>query len=213
MPPRIAALPVDPQRGVPVPWFVAWIDGAPDFRVVGKGKLVEAFKKKLCWICGGTLGQYKCFVIGPMCGISRTTPETPSHLDCAQYTVRACPFLSRPRMRRNEEGLPEERTVAGIPILRNPGVTLLWITKSFKPFDDGRGGVLFQVGDPVEVQFYREGRVATRAEIMESVDSGFPLLMNEAIKEGAESIDDLKRCYDHMLSLLPRETARELEHH
>src|SRR5262245_1656918 len=123
MPQRIKRLPVS-DRGFPVPWFVHWNDdGQPDFRVIGKNKLADAFKKKLCWVCGTMLGVHQCFVIGPMCGVSRTTPETPSHLDCSEYTVRACPFLSRPNARRNEVGMPEERYVAGIPILRNPGVT------------------------------------------------------------------------------------------
>jgi len=31
-------LPIDPDRGYPVPWFVAWVNGKPDFRVIGVGK-------------------------------------------------------------------------------------------------------------------------------------------------------------------------------
>ena len=60
-----------------------------------------------CWLCGQTLGKHMTFPIGPMCAITRTTAEPPSHLACAEYAVKACPFLSQPRMRRNERDLPE----------------------------------------------------------------------------------------------------------
>ena len=39
MPSRIAALPVD-ERGYPVPWFVAWIDGKPEFRCADPAKFL-----------------------------------------------------------------------------------------------------------------------------------------------------------------------------
>ena len=37
---RMRRLPVSP-RGFPVPWFVAWLGGVPDFRCIGLGKLVK----------------------------------------------------------------------------------------------------------------------------------------------------------------------------
>lgn len=43
LPRRMAELPTD-HIGRPVPWFVAWIDGKPDFRVIGPGKLQSALR-------------------------------------------------------------------------------------------------------------------------------------------------------------------------
>lgn len=72
MPPRIARLPVN-DAGYPVPWFVAWIDGKPDFRVIGPAKLPKAVKEGRCWICGDKItGPTVAFVIGPMCAVNRT---------------------------------------------------------------------------------------------------------------------------------------------
>src|SRR6267154_1896953 len=100
-PKRSAELPRD-ERGYPVPWFVEWIDGKPDFRVMDSDKLVEAIKYKRCWVCGGPLGHYKVFTIGPMCMVNRTSAEPPSHRDCAEFSVRNCPFLTTPDMHRRE---------------------------------------------------------------------------------------------------------------
>src|SRR5262245_17927108 len=102
LPARMARLPISPA-GYPVPWFVATIKGEPDFRVIGPDKIARAVRADLCWLCGQTLGRFKAFVGGPMCAVNRTSAEPPSHRECAEYAVRACPFLTRPRMRRNEK--------------------------------------------------------------------------------------------------------------
>src|SRR5258708_1131539 len=116
VPSRIAVLPKD-QRGYHVPWFVAWIDGVPDFRVIGGGKLPHAVREKLCWVCGQPLGGFMAFMIGPMCAVNRISSEPPSHRECAVYSARVCPFLSNPEMKRRETNLPPARVeAAGIPI-------------------------------------------------------------------------------------------------
>ncbi len=174
---RIAALPVD-ERGYPVPFFVAYVDGKPDFRVSDGAKLLLCVRYRLCWTCGQELGAHLAFPLGPMCTVTRTAPEPPEHRECALWSVRGCPFLSRPQMKRREDELTEscEANVPGVMIKRNPGVIAVWTTRSFEKFGDGRGGLLFKVGDPVHVTWWREGRAATRAEVLESIESGLPLL-------------------------------------
>ncbi len=185
MPPRIAALPR--LRGFPVPWFVDKVDGEYDFRVMDKRKLVLAVTEGLCWVCGGKLGRHRSFVIGPMCGVNRTNAEPPSHTECARYSALACPFLSRPHMkRRDHEKLVERHgdTQAGEAILRNPGCCAVWTVKSaatkgstgYSCFRDHKGGLLFDIGEPLSVEWYAQGRAATRAEVMESIRTGEPLL-------------------------------------
>jgi hypothetical protein len=68
LPPRIAKLPVD--RGYPVPWFVAWVDGKPEFRVMDHRRLVRAIKESRCWVCGQKLGAIRAYVLGPMCAVN-----------------------------------------------------------------------------------------------------------------------------------------------
>jgi hypothetical protein len=104
IPDRIRNLPVD-ERGYPVPWFVDWIDGKPEFRAMDGRKFDRCINEKLCWVCGERLKKHVAFVIGPMCTITRTSAEPPSHLDCAEWSVKACPFLSKPQMKRREDDL------------------------------------------------------------------------------------------------------------
>ncbi len=178
MPVRIAALPLD-ERGYPVPFFVAWIDGKPDFRVADPAKWIRCVKEELCWVCGGRMGAFKVFPIGPMCAISRTTAEPPCHLDCAEWSVKACPFLTRPHMVRREDESTEELggNVGGIMLKRNPGVTCLWVCKGFKVWRDDRGFPLITVGAAERVSWWREGRKATREEVLQSIESGLPNLL------------------------------------
>lgn len=192
MPDRMRKLPISP-KGFPVPWFVAWVDGVPDFRVIGPGKVTEAVNRKHCWLCGGPMGVYKCFVIGPMCTVNRVSSEPPSHLSCAMYSAEACPFLSKPNMRRNDKDMPEEsERPAGIMIARNPGVTALWTTKAYKVFrPQGEKSVLFKIDDPTGVMWYAEGRHATRAEVEESIRTGLPTLEAMAIQEGPKAMEAL----------------------
>jgi hypothetical protein len=203
LPLNIQRLPVD-GRGYPVPWFVQWIDGKPDFRIMDGQKLVRAVKESRCWICGEPLlGRYRTFVIGPMCAVNRISGEPPSHRACAQFSAQACPFLTLPKAVRREAGLPEERSVAGVMIPRNPGVALLWITKRFQPIK-APGGILFDIGKPEIVEWWTEGRTATRAEVLASIESGLPILEQAAQEEGPEAVAEIARRYQDALTLLPK---------
>lgn len=202
MPPRIAALPLDP-RGFPVPWFVA----GGDHRVVDSRKFGPALKRRLCWICGQPLGRNLAFLIGPMCAITRTISEPPAHLECCEYTVRACPFLSRPHMHRRAAGLPEGAQFAsGFGIRRNPGATCIWITRSFSPFREG-AGLLFRLGDPIELRWYAEGRPATAQEVHASVYSGLPLLYETAHAQDDARRDPEHRAEYHLAAAVARASA------
>lgn len=195
MPKSIAKLPVDPVRGMPVPWFVAWVDGRPEFRAADADKIRQAVRRRLCWVCGEMMSHRVTFVVGPMCVVNRTSAEPPSHLDCAEYSAKACPFLSRPAMVRREGVIPGEGDVPGEMIRRNPGVTCLWTTRSpgFELFPDGKGGTLFYLFPPMEVCWLAEGRLATPAEVRASVDSGLPILRAMAEAEGLPAIMEYNR--------------------
>lgn len=202
MPARIAALPV--YRGYPVPWFVEYVSGEPEFRIADSKKRVRAVREKLCWVCGERLGSYLCFVIGPMCGINRTTSEPPCHLECARWSAVNCPFLTRPRMDRRLAGLPEEaESPGGIGIPRNPGVTLLWITKSYTTWQPKEGGWLIEIGEPVAWEWWAEGKAATLAQVEQSVGTGLPLLMDIAVAENKRAVAALIRQYADFKKLYP----------
>lgn len=212
MPPRIASLPVD-HRLYPVPWFAAWLDddgnvaargeGTADHRVLYPDATRVALTSNLCWVCGGRLGAHKTFVIGPMCAVNRVSAEPPSHLECGDWSARACPFLSRPHARRREAGMPGGAVEApGVMIARNPGVTLVWTTKRFQ-VERVPNGVLCRIGDPERVHWYAEGRDATRAEVMASIDSGLPSLREAAQEDGPAALRELERMTSAALTLVP----------
>lgn len=206
-PGRIARLPEN-KAGYPVPWFVAWIDGKPDFRVIRPGGIEMALRGKLCWTCGITFlrQEDRAFVIGPMCAVNRVSAEPASHLDCAVFSATHCPFLATPKMVRRERHMPAGTVhPAGEMIRRNPGVALVWVTgyKSWTAFSDRSNGRLFNVGEPKHVRWYARGREATRSEVMASIDSGLPLLREMAEAEGPAAVAELERMHERAVALVP----------
>lgn len=143
-------------------------------------KFIRAVREKLCWVCGQRLGVNLCFVAGPMCGINRTSSEPPSHVECAQWSARNCPFLSNPQMvRREDEEINNavlRDNAAGFAITRNPGVAMLWKTRQYEVFKTENGGRLIQMGEPESVEWFAFGRPATREEVLQSIESGLPNL-------------------------------------
>jgi hypothetical protein len=201
IPPRMRKLPVD-DRGYPVPKFVEWYNGQPDFRMLNRAFMANAVRIKLCWLCAEPLGRYMAFVIGPMCCINRVSSEPPSHLDCARFACQACPFITQPNRPRNPHGLPDERVVAGEMIPRNPGVTAIWVTESYTPFK-AQGGALFRIGEPTSVEWWSHGRTATREEILASIASGLPILVDAAKADGSDALDALNRQVHAGMALVP----------
>jgi hypothetical protein len=213
LPARIKRLPRD-ERGYPVPYFVEWLKGGepaprgalgaePDFRVVSGAFRARAFRQGLCWLCGDQLGVHKVYVIGPMCVINRTTSEPACHRDCAEFAARACPFMVRPRQKRNEKGLPEEVMIAGVGLKRNPGACCLYETPLAHAFADGNGSWLIRLEPPVRVDWRAEGRPATREEVLASIDSGYPLLLEPARAQGAAALAELISLRAAAMRLLP----------
>jgi hypothetical protein len=202
-PERMRRLPLD-ERGYPVPYFVGYVDGKPDFRTMDAKKLAHAVRLKLCWLCGQPLGRFRTFPVGPMCAINRGTAEPPSHLECARYGVRACPFLVRPHARRREANLPEDTTSAGIMIKRNPGVTCLWTATADYAVRRAGAGVLFVLPDPTAIEWWTEGREATDVEVWESFETGVELLTETTLQhDGAGALDELAGYVRRAIDLLP----------
>lgn len=219
MPPAIARLPRQPGTGYPIPWFVATVNGHPDFRVMDPDHARAAIKQSRCLMCGGLMlsmsGNARppaTFVIGPMCTVNRTSAEPPHHWDCADYAARVCPFLSQPERVRREAGLPEERHMPGVGILRNPGVTCVWRTRNWFP-RQVPNGILWDIGDAHEWRWYCQGRAATRDEVIDSMREGLPQLAAIAQKQGPAAMqqfnEDLAACERYLPPAEPEVTDGE----
>jgi hypothetical protein len=192
LPKNISRLRVDPDRGYPVPWFVKWIEGKPEFRLADRQKLFVAVRTYRCWICGRAMKRNRpvAFVGGPIMAINRTSSEPPSHRDCAIFAAQACPFLAKPNMIRRVDGLPPETEAQpGTLIKRNAGIVLIWMTTDHKvlKFEDG---FLFHTGAPTEILAYREARIADQAELRDALDEALPL-MEQAVIAGGGDVSQL----------------------
>jgi hypothetical protein len=205
LPVRMLRLPRD-ERGYPVPRFVEWINGKPDFRIMSRQHMSAAIRRKLCWICGQPLGRWKSFVIGPMCSVNRISAEPPSHHSCATFAAKNCPFLTHPQRKRDDRDLPEFDKPAGVMLEHNPGVTLVWTTDDYKIQNSG-GGPLFKIGEAHTVEWWAHGRTATRAEVLASFDKGLPHLRGLAEQDGRAALADLDKQLTKAMQLVPQEAA------
>lgn len=201
LPMSMADLPVN-KAGYRVPWFVDWIDGEPDFRVMDGHKLHRAVRDQLCWVCGKPLVRLASFVVGPMCAVNRTSAEPPSHHPCATYSARVCPFLTTPRMVRRERGLPADKVKPpGVMLLRNPGVTLVWTTREATAYPR-EDGLLFDIGEPHRTDWFCQGRPATTEEVLASIESGLPVLAEMAEAEGPDAVAELNRRHEAVVAMV-----------
>jgi hypothetical protein len=209
LPDRLKHLPID-DRGFPIPWFVAWIDGKPEFRAMDGDKWRKAVRDRLCWVCGGPMGVNVAFVAGPMCGINRISSEPPSHLECARWSARNCPFLANPNQVRREDewsrDMEDRETISGCHLKRNPGVAMVWVTRTFDVMrvplsSPGNPGKLVVMGEPSNVEWWAEGKPATREQVIESIESGYPALAATAQRPG--ELEELHRARERFWKYIP----------
>lgn len=205
LPKRIAQLPVD-ERGYPVPWFVVWLKGKPEFRIADGEKVLIALRERRCWVCGDPIGHDPTFVTGTMALINRCHGEAPCHPECAKFSALACPHLKNPNARRREAGLPEGTETSGYAVDRNPGVVVLWTCGSkraaYRPFRTGKG-FLYALPDPKSLEFLCEARAATRDEVFASLQGAYLALVPKATEGGRDDTEELMRLYRVAQSLLP----------
>lgn len=203
IPKRIQSLPIDPTWKLPVPWFVQWVDGKACFPVMDGQKWGRAVRHKLCWICGQPMNGTMAFVVGPMCLVNMTSAEPPSDVNCAIYAAQACPFLTKPKMQRMDVSELGGVEAPGIALKRNPGCCAVVVTKRYEVFDAGNGP-LIEIGAPQVVHWFAEGRKATRAEVMHSIETGLPSLQALAVEDGPEAEAELLRRTKELERWLPR---------
>jgi hypothetical protein len=145
-----------------------------------------------------------------MCLLTRISAEPDCHVACAEYAARACPFLSRPRARRNDNDRPIGSQADPFMHQRNPGVVALFVhtERWLKRQARDVGPPLFKLpdGEPHRLTFWKEGRRATRPEVMASLDSGRDLLQEQAATDGKAALDALAVYYARTVRLVERWT-------
>jgi hypothetical protein len=155
----------------------------------------KCHNERLCRTCGEKLGVHIAFLLpNAAATINRISSDLPCHLRCATRMAEA-------------DTLGKD-------------VRAIWTarTSSFKPrgyilFRDPTGKPLIEIGDPEAVTWWREGRPATRAEIMHSIDTGMPLLRAACDKEQLAHQQDeahamLNGAYLKALEFVPAEQSK-----
>jgi hypothetical protein len=92
IPDFLTHLPV--YNGLPVPFTQAVIEGVPDFRAMDFEKILLCVEQRLCAICGHRLGEYCYFIGGPESRKNHLFTDPATHLKCADFATRICPFVS-----------------------------------------------------------------------------------------------------------------------
>ncbi|MGI4873190.1 MAG: hypothetical protein ACRYFX_18675 [Janthinobacterium lividum] len=100
-------------HGLPVPYFVAPAQGAPDFRLLDGNRLRVCLQYGKCSICAGLLRGDTYLVVGPLALQNRIDGHAPAHLACAQYALANCPYLSFERTERRTDYPAEAVKLAG----------------------------------------------------------------------------------------------------
>lgn len=163
VPEHMKDLPIS-ENGYPIPFFVATVNGKPDFRVLDPNAIYDCVDLGLCWVCGNKMeGHAVTFVAGPMLAINQMSAEPPMHHECATYAVQSCPFMLYPKAQRRAANLPVESTSDYCPgkmIDSNPGVSVLWTTRGYQ-VERSNHAMAFTAGAPIKVEWYSEGKPAT----------------------------------------------------
>jgi hypothetical protein len=125
MPECIAKLDKD-ERGYPVTYIAAFIDGKPDLGIQDAAKVASCLREWRCHVCGEKLGKLGYFVA------YEPVPKRPRFLDpaihreCAMYSLQVCPYLANPSAKhRSAKALPNDMTDLGEVTGRSYNVVLL----------------------------------------------------------------------------------------
>lgn len=211
--------PVDRARGLPAPWFLADQDGSEsyDFRKVAARRVAIARRNRLCWVCGQSFVRDAAVIGGIASMINSIVVDPPSHVECAEFAVKVCPFMVYPEKRRGPEA--ENNVTPGEMLPHNPGLAFVFIAgyPHFIDSSDGRGGRLIRMPPvPLQLTAWARGRWAQPDELAAGIRLGMSKLMDIAFSEGTGSLLDLGARTVHTFAVLrdhlPAETQKGISY-
>lgn len=208
-PANIAKLPVD-KRGYPVPYFVAHIDGVPDFRVVDHAKVVNATIEHECFICGSTLDQTFHFAMGPRSGLFMKTNHGPSHKECIEYSLETCPFILYPNTQRRRAALPDIPLSydAATQPARPPIYVVAHIASQDVDILRGKESIVC-AWDTIDYQFWRDDRWITAQMAEQYIVDEFKRYQEE-LRHLAKPDDLPQTDFDNWLKSSQQEAEQKL---
>tara|TARA_R110000824_G_scaffold2646_1_gene12208 strand:+ start:114 stop:572 length:459 start_codon:yes stop_codon:yes gene_type:complete len=145
-----ATLAKRPQfRGLPIPWTVQVTDGIPDFKRLEAHRVDKAYRQRLCFLCGQSMGKEVAFVGGPASAKSRLYTDGPNHEACAVFAAETCPHLAGGKGFADDRGL--------VPV---PGQSTTSIDRAVILITDGwkRGKTYTQANPPIRLRTFTSGK-------------------------------------------------------
>lgn len=153
LPAGLAARPVDPKRGLPIPLMNMRpadpydIDGecdTADFTAIWAPTVIRCGRMRLCGICGNDLGYRFAFIGGPKSAAARSYNDPAFCLDCADAAMTLCPHIAIGHHQRAPEHrmAAETTTPAGFDADRTDE-WVMGITRDYK-MTPTRGGIIFK---------------------------------------------------------------------
>lgn len=136
------------QRGYPIPFFVAYVNGKPDFRMLDPAKYKYCLEQNLCSICGKKhVPKNYFFITGPIGLANGVHSDCPMHRGCAEYSLQICPHLYFEKAKRNDRGelvkiAAETTGAAGIK--EKPSELFLIRADKYKTIPGPHNGILIK---------------------------------------------------------------------
>jgi hypothetical protein len=144
IPKELAHLKID-ERGYPVPYFVSWVDGKPEFRFLDHSRQEMIIEKGVCHICGKKLNKdYNYVISGPIGYQNRISSDAAMHRVCAEFSLKACPhlYLQKAERRENDE-LGKAVSALPSPVVKEkPSILLLVRISKYKTVKHGKATYL-----------------------------------------------------------------------
>jgi hypothetical protein len=163
IPKELLHLPVD-ERGYVIPFFVTYVDGKPDFRLLDIRKQNKCITKRLCPVCGRKLPKDSMFFIGGIKTFTNRVCTDPGmHRVCAEYSLMTCPHMYLEKAQRREKGL-EGLQVINTKLLDPGKPQQIYLIKASKykkiPHPYSAGGSLIRFAPiSAEIYGYEDGKL------------------------------------------------------
>lgn len=163
IPKELAHLKID-SRGYPIPYFVSYIDGKPEFRFLRPERLEMIIARKVCHICGKKLPtDYVYFLSGPMGPQNKISTDAPMHRLCAEFSLRACPHLYFQKAERRDNDVLAKHAEGNIYDPGKPSTIYLVKADKIKPVMEGGRRFIFFRPVSTEKYTYQDGKL-TKSE-------------------------------------------------
>ncbi len=162
IPKELAHLKVD-HRGYPIPFFVSYQNGVPEFRFLNITKQHFILENKLCGICGKKLNKDYSYVIsGPKGYENKISSDSAMHRVCAEFSLQACPhlYLEKAERRTNDDLGKAIAAKPSIVIMDKPEKLFLIKISKFRLEDHGgQKFVVYSNAVSVEEYHYVNGKL------------------------------------------------------